>query len=238
MAVQPELTTTKPQLRLRSRQAPKTEFDLLVDEAIEITRQVIAKSTNQAYRLTAKAFEREMLEASGADAATKLRINKLQHDLDSNHAGLDHCRDSLRWIMNWLRNKNWTNVNKNLRRYDFLIAGNDGARSELSQRQLATTDLIVVATRYVAKRNPEAFGTCENSVAHAAELAKLKAKQEELFAQGNQAWTRQDLEFGPADLRTGLAPAWFRRSKQKVLTNPAENATKRLVDHIIATEKS
>lgn len=236
MAANPKEISTKPKLRLTKR-SPKTEFDKLIDEAVQLTREIQQLSTPDAYRLTAKAFERELLEASGADVQTRARINKLQQDLDTNHAGLDHVRDALRQTMTFLRNKTWTQVPRDLRRFDFLTNHSNGAAvAELAKRELSTVDMVIVAARYVAKTSPAAFGTCDDSAAHKAKLAKLKGQQADLFERASAAYSRSDLEFGEVDHRTGASPVWFRRSDRKVPIHPPEDAVKRLVEHAVAQQ--
>ena len=230
-----EVAPTKPRLRLRDRDGPRSEFDELIAQAIAVTRRVRAKSTPDSFRLTARALERDLLEASGADSDTKRRIDKLERDIQNNRAGLEHVRHSFREILSWLRSRRWTQVQRDLRRWDFLTT--ESARAQLARRGLGTTDLVIIAARHLNKIDKSIFGNCEDSAAHAAELAELKAQQAELFEKANKTWNREDVVAGEVDKRTGLAPVWFKRSGRQVLINPPENASKRLVDHILAHEK-
>jgi hypothetical protein len=208
---------------------PNGTLSEIVAECVAIEQERKARDTLAAWKLSAAAFLREAIRI--ADTQPE-RLRELREKIyDPENPMWFEAKAALRRMVVSFRSPNWAGPSRELRRYNFLLTGE--TLSEVVALGSSTFELAALAVLITTEEHPDAFGKCEDLVAHEKKLMALALRRDELYQQIETQYTADDLLIGKPDAK-GNAVVSFKISNGAVTLGP--NAGERLVSWKLAQD--
>jgi len=190
---------------------------------MSVTRKLDSLREFPACKLTAEAYLEETLSAD--PNASLAGIKKLRVALGKHPPSLTHSQRTLARMILGLKSPNWNTtppVKYPMRLNQF---GSPETTAELIRYGSSVVELYGVAIQLVEETNPDVWGVCESSTKHAAQVAELQARQDEIERRADSAVSGDDLLISDDP----TTPATFKASGGKIPLAPRKDASSRLV---------
>jgi hypothetical protein len=221
-------------LRLRSKRSnfdniPASPFNDAWHEAMAVVRKLETVRAFPACKLTAEAYLAETLTA---DPGASLKgVRKLRAALEQNPLppNLTHSARSLAQMIAALKGPRWNTTPPVRYPWRLNQFGSPETTGELIRYGTSMVELFGVAIQIVDERSPDVWGTGESSAKHAAQVAALAARRDELFKQIETRASAEDLLINDDP----HVPTAFKVAPEVPLA-PRHDAGQRLVAYLLA----
>jgi len=216
------------------RQKTKTAFQELIEERIELTRELKKFDSVRYLKLTPEAFVRESIEV--ARSSTE-RLKKLRAALESpDRPELDHSRTTLRAMISGIRSPNWSGPPRDLRRLSYFLEKDGIALAELSASGNNLFELFACAAWICAEKYPDAFGVSESTRGTERKIQVLSVRRDELDKRLSSCDIPAEEIINDEPDREGRVKPMFKLGGGKVPVYPRENCGERLANHLAQQE--
>ena len=226
---------TRPKLKPQ----PVSAFADLVAETCEVVKEYRTTDTPDQRKLSAQAFVRRahanaypgMPLAEAVEQSRQLEAKiKPATSFEATEAA-----STLRRFEVICRSPNWPGPPSELRRLNF--ANTPTTVAELASHGSGTLQLLALAALIASEQHPEDFGECGDLDLHQKRLVDLTLKRNDLFERIGKEWTLDDIDTSAPDAK-GRVLQTFKMSHGVVPVHPTDNAGERLVNWMLAQEKS
>jgi hypothetical protein len=217
------------ELKLKFKPKHSKSFQDLVDERVEVQRELRKLSSPRGAKLSAHAFLRESVQIA---KSTPERIDKLRKTMEAGD-GVEHANATLRRFISFIRTPNISRPCDKLDKLGFLLRPDTAeTMAELTAIQSSTFELFALGVKLAAEKYPDAFGEVESSRGLDERLLQLSLLRDELDKKIAEGFAAADLHYGPRDAQ-GRALVAFKIGDGKIPVDPVETAGQRLADFMI-----
>lgn len=186
-------------------------FEKLLQEAVNVERQLRAYDDPLYRKMTAKTFVAAACKQAGS---TEAQVKALNGKVGMEVAGV---------LLRMRRAVAEPTTNAPYRHLSHMIAGNEDATVALARAGSTTLELFALAALLEAEENPGVFGACDDPKGWGEAAKELTTKRNELVKLLENSWDKTDVVFLPVEeryRREGFIKAAYAITGGQVLVGP------------------